>query len=578
MSALPPLTPQLADEARTIRLPEVDWRDPDYTGVLLDRIKRLERLRREPELVGALKVFYRTHPAQFIVDWGTTYDPRNQEIGLPATIPFILFPRQVEWIDWVMNHWQGRHRGVTVKSRDLGVSWLSVSLGCTLCLFHSGLSIGYGSRKLELVDHLGDPDSLFWKAREFIANVPREFRGRWTRDDAPEKRIMFPATGSIMKGEGGDEIGRGGRSSIYFVDEASKLPRPMLAEAALSQTTNCRIDIGTASGIGNLFHQHVTEWEPEHVFTFHWRDDPRKDDAWYAKQTSEQDPTVVAQEIDIDFAAAMEGVLIPTAWVQAAVDADQVLGLSPSGVRRGGFDVADEGKDKCAFVAVHGHTVLGAEEWSGKGIDIHASTQRTMGYCDEYGCEEFRYDADGVGADAKGAARVINGDRLREGRPRITAVRYFGSGSVTDPRGEDVKGRKNEDYFANLKAQQWWALRRAFYATWRAVTQGAPFDPDEIISIPRGIKNRARLVAELSQPTYTLNSAGKVVVDKAPEGSRSPNLADGLVMARAKIRRGVVVTQEAADRARVDAAHLAAQAARPLGARPGLAAAMRGVR
>jgi hypothetical protein len=30
---------------------------------------------------------------------------------------------------------------------------------------------------------------------------------------------------------------------------------------------------------------------------------------------------VLAQEVDIDYAASVEGVLIPSAWVQAAVDA-----------------------------------------------------------------------------------------------------------------------------------------------------------------------------------------------------------------------------------------------------------------
>jgi hypothetical protein len=35
---------------------------------------------------------------------------------------------------------------------------------------------------------------------------------------------------------------------------------------------------------------------------------------------------------------------------------------------------------------------------------------------------------------------------------------------------------------------------------------------------------------ELSQPTFSVNAAGKILVDKAPDGSRSPNLADSVMI------------------------------------------------
>jgi hypothetical protein len=43
-------------------------------------------------MLPALRQFYRTNPAQFIIDWGMTTDPRNLDYGLPVTIPFLLFP------------------------------------------------------------------------------------------------------------------------------------------------------------------------------------------------------------------------------------------------------------------------------------------------------------------------------------------------------------------------------------------------------------------------------------------------------------------------------------------------------
>ena len=93
-----------------------------------------------------------------------------------------------------------------------------------------------------------------------------------------------------------------------------------------------------------------------------------------------------------------------------------------------------------------------------------------------------------------------------------------------------MKGRKNQDFFANLKAQSWWSLRTRFQKTFRWISEGQPATADEIISIPSDLANRARLCMELSQPTYSVNAVGKIVIDKAPDGAKSPNLADAVMI------------------------------------------------
>lgn len=89
-------------------------------------------------------------------------------------------------------------------------------------------------------------------------------------------RILFPETESAMTGEAGDGIGRGDRTSFYIVDESAFLERPYLADASLSATTNCRQDISTPNGMANSFAERRHSGKID-VFTFHWRDDPRKD-------------------------------------------------------------------------------------------------------------------------------------------------------------------------------------------------------------------------------------------------------------------------------------------------------------
>ncbi|MCV4697451.1 TerL protein, partial [Escherichia coli] len=91
--------------------------------------------------------------------------------GLPVTIPFLLFPKQEEWIHWIMERWGNRENGITEKSREMGLSWTAIGLACSLCLFNKEMVIGFGSRKEEYVDSTGDPKALFWKARKFVETL-----------------------------------------------------------------------------------------------------------------------------------------------------------------------------------------------------------------------------------------------------------------------------------------------------------------------------------------------------------------------------------------------------------------------
>lgn len=517
-----------------------DFRNPDYARVFAERAERLNWIRANPDKIPALKTYYADHLADFINDFGMTVDPRNVERRLPAQVPFLLFGKQREWVDWLMERWRNQEPGITEKSRDMGMSWLSVAVACGVCLFHDQVIIGFGSRKEEYVDKLGHPKSLFFKARFFMDLLPPEFRGGWdVKLHAPHMRISFPESGSVITGEAGDGIGRGDRASIYFVDEAAFLERPSLVEASLSATTNCRQDISTVNGSANPFaiKRHSGKVP---VFTFHWRDDPRKDDAWYAKQVDRLDPVTVAQEIDLNYSASVSGVLIPAVWVSACVDAHIKLGFEPTGLKRAALDVADEGKDKNALARAKGVLLRSVRSWSGKGDDIFGTVAEVFRECDEEGVKTFKYDADGLGAGVRGDARVLN--EKREGR-EIDAVAFRGSGEVRNgeqkiPRARpatyednDSDERTNKDFFQNAKAQGWWELRVRAQRTFRAVNgQDKDYDPDDLLCIDSSMQELGALLGELSRPTYTINGTGKILVDKSPDGAPSPNLADAVMI------------------------------------------------
>lgn len=515
-----------------------DWKRLDYTHVYAARAERLEWIRANPSLLPALKQHYAKNPGEFINDWGVTSDPRNRGRDLPVECPFVLFHRQQEMVRFVMDRMAAREPGLVEKSRDCGASWLVASLAATLCLFSNAVVVGIGSRTENKLDRHGDPDSLFWKVKFFISHLPPEFRGTWDESKhCAHLRITVPDTGSAIVGEAGDGIGRGGRSTVYFIDEAAFIERPQLIEQSLASNTECRIDVSTPNGRANAFaiKRHSGRVK---VFTFAWRDDPRKDSRWYQRQCELLDPVTRAQEIDLSYDASVEGVLIPAEWAQAAIGAHTKLGVTPTGEHRAALDVADEGKDRCAFVGRHGILLEHLVSWSGQNSDIYQTVVKTFGIADSQGYRAFDYDADGLGAGVRGDAVQINLKRREAGKHEIEAAPFRGSGAVSDPEASMVEGRFNKDYFANLKAQSWWALRLRFQATHRAVVEGIPVNPDSIISIDPQLPELNGLLAELSQPTYEINSVGKILVNKTPEGANSPNLADAAMIGFSPLRGG----------------------------------------
>ncbi len=334
-----------------------DWR-PDYEAEYRARAERLERIRKDPAILDGLKAYYKDQPVEFITQWGITFDPRNAEVGLPTTMPFLLFPKQAEFITWLRDRWLSREDGLGEKSRDMGVSWLCVSFSVWMFLFHPGAVVGFGSRKEEYVDKLGDPKSLFWKIRQFINLLPIEFRpiGWDQKKHAPFMNIVNPENGAAIVGEAGDNIGRGNRTSIYFKDESAFYERAESIDAALSQTSNCKIDISTPNGNGNPFYRKRHGGKLK-VFTFHWRDDPRKGSEWYAKQQNDLDPIVLAQEVDIDYNASTSD-----AWITGdLIEAAQRLGpadIEVNGPWAIGVDAAHMGDDESVITKRRGLLTL----------------------------------------------------------------------------------------------------------------------------------------------------------------------------------------------------------------------------
>lgn len=511
-------------------------------------MRRLRRLRESPALLEAAKSHYRDHPVDFITHWCDTYDPRNAFSGVPTKLPFLLFSRQVQLIQFLHELVQAQANGLVEKTRDMGATWAGVCFSVWLWLFWDGSSVGWGSREQDLVDKIGDPDSIFEKLRMTVRSLPDVFLPpNLTREHMSFMRMINPDNGASITGDVGDNIGRGGRKLVYFKDESAHYQHPELIEASLMDTTRVQVDISSVHGLGNVFHRKREagqDWEPGetmvhdrvNVFVMDWRDHPAKDQAWHDRRATEFRNNglshVFAQEVDRDYAASVEGVIIEAAWVVSAINAH----LKIDGLEDGGWaaalDVADEGLDTNALCRRKGRVIRSLTEWGDR--DTGVTTRRAVDACRGVGALDLQYDCVGLGAGVKAEANRLRDDKLMP--PGITLVPWNAGGEVMDkekhvvPR--DRNSPLNKNLFQNFKAQAWWHVARMFEHTHWAVTGKADFtyDPGDLISIDGNIPLIRKLQKELSQATMVQSSSLKMLVDKAPDGVRSPNLADSVIM------------------------------------------------
>lgn len=527
--------------------------DTDYAPQIRKRIEDLRFIADNPARIKGILAYYRNNPEAWLEDWCITFDPRNDS-PKPKTMPFVLFPRQRQFVRFLQSCLKDRSGGLVEKARDMGATWICCGFSVWMWLFEPGAAIGWGSRKADLVDKLGDPDSIFEKMRMIIAHLPPWMlpQGFIAEKHATYMKILNPASGGIISGETGDNIGRGGRKKIYFKDESAHYERPEKIEAALSANTNVQIDISSVNGTGNVFHRRRKAgvvWEEgadiprgkTRVFIFDWRDNPLKTQEWYddtrQKYEDEGLPHIFAQEIDRNYSAAVQGVVIPAIWIEAAIDAHIKLNIPVVGMKIAAQDVADGGADKNAIVMRHGIVTQYADHWGGEASD---AADKALPLCYDAGISDLYYDCIGVGAGFKAQANFN-----MKGKTGLKLHPWDASAEVMNPEARiipgDNKSPKNVDFYGNLKAQGWWALRVRFEKTYKMVTKGQQFPFDELISIPSDMRNRHSLVEELSQPVHRTNGQGRLIIDKSPGVSdnskkststsvKSPNLADAMMM------------------------------------------------
>jgi len=491
----------------------------------------------------------------FINRYVMTFDPR---LSNNKSVPFLLWPKQEEFIRWLWYLYITKKNGCVDKCRDVGASWLFIAFSVYLFLFMPGSSIGLYTLKQESCDLKDDKSSLFGKIDHVLKYLPTEFQPNVKRKFM---HYANPDLDSDIGGSCGDNAGRGGRRTIYLKDEAAFYVHPELVQAAISENSDCIIDVSTHSATGTLFYTKVTSGAVP-VFIFDWWDCPTHDQAWYDAKRKEAEAFgtlhIFKREIERDAAASIDAVVCPSSWVNSSFNHQ----VETRGRKVAGLDVADEGSDTNALVGMDGNVFGFVDEWNGE--DVTETAERAFWKCVDMEYDELRYDSIGVGAGIRGPIRKIieicHTDKAEIERKLSKCVNleakeslwkqlkrvtiainmkirgWAASGAVVRPNETDYADKTNKILFDNPKAQAYWKIREEFRKTYR-YTNGTDDDTVDVIMIknPERLPIINKLVRELSQPQHGLTSAGKLTIHKKPKGTKSPNLCEAYVISRCEI-------------------------------------------
>ena len=220
---------------------------------------------------------------------------------------------------------------------------------------------------------------------------------------------------------------------------------------------------------------------------------------------------------------ALERKVLPYEMLRECVQAyQQGLHKEAWGSVHVGLDVADQGTN--ALVCRYGPVVEHGESW--QSYIIGDTARRAHSYAREHDAQILVYDAGGLGAGVRSYLSEMT-DRAYAARPEL-----FG-GSVKG--GEELYSYRltNTDFFARRNAQMAWGLRlRAQYT--KRLLEGENVPVNRCLFINPDIPHLDEFMAQLAQPTWKENVAGRIEINKVPDNEASPDLFDATCLAFAR--------------------------------------------
>lgn len=281
--------------------------------------------------------------AYFINTYIYVFEPRTSETRALIQYDFQEEKIVKPYIKLRDTIYPARATHLTVKSRDMGVTWDKLACRVHSFLFKKGWTCLLGAVNQKYADDGGlqaTHESLMGKVRFMLKNLPKWMRDRllgphWERDEWNKKLILInPMQPSNFwhANSVSEMFGRSGRYFEAMVDEFAYSEQMKNAEKAVKQTTNRFDGNSTPNGRNNLFAQLMFSDEIRCVrIPIWWPEHPEKDIGWYNEQRADMDDADIASELDLSFDESMGGRVLP----EVHISTHFVDGYKPSA---DGFD------------------------------------------------------------------------------------------------------------------------------------------------------------------------------------------------------------------------------------------------
>jgi len=247
-------------------------------------------------------------PKYFIAVWTNIFEYRDDQLqNFPwynpssgGWLPFIPFPFQLRLIDWLFERVNSTGldgNGAISKSRDMGVTDTCCRFALWAYLFKDPSHTKFVSRMSDLVDQLGNMDSILERVtsqleeNDYNVTVPAWMRpAGWNRTDHRKLRLITsPNSRNQISGEATSErTGRGGRSWLALVDEAAFIDKFKQLMTALQSTATHVICLSSESakyGEGFIAYQDMIRREnPSALLELDYWMHPFHDELWVDEQ------------------------------------------------------------------------------------------------------------------------------------------------------------------------------------------------------------------------------------------------------------------------------------------------------
>jgi len=211
-----------------------------------------------------------------------------------------------------------------------------------------------------------------------------------------------------------------------------------------------------------------------------------------------------------------------------------------TGVRRAVLDVADDGTDDSVLTLWDGDFCYRVVRLQARDTVQLAVQALEIALKDE--CDTLTYDSVGVGAG-------VRGELNKHQDENITFKKFVANGEVQRKLKRYRGGRKNEEVFANLKAQAWWAYRDRVNDTCRYLDTGIkPLDGMIAFSTKIERRYRERILSDSTGVQWETNNEDKIQIENKKSVKKrlgvSTDYADAIIPHTIKFKSGLDAYEE----------------------------------